>query len=296
MDDLNFKYKSNRFFVFGCVATALTLVLPVYGLFWLDPTSPSFQTTFGTNAFGTWVGTWVGTGATVALALFSIHFSAVTIKDYYTFRHLGIVGAKEDPPLAKKEQNDEFISYIRKSRKEIILSGSSLSGFFRDSVFADEFASAVKFRGTKITIVFLDPNSTNFKDRLREEVGRRDNLAKRLKGSLEYIHNYYDYFKPYIETGEIRIFMHNDDPISMNIFDKDVHWYVYLPRTRNDESPKLRMENGGKFTNAVVGSLSRIIDECEKRADSKIRTEDDLKARINEIDKFLATTGRGANV
>jgi hypothetical protein len=195
---------------------------------------------------------------------FGIHFSGVTIKDYFSFAQDGILGMEPVGDFRKPEENDKYKKLIESAHREIILCGTTLSGWFEEPSFIAAFLDRLQ-HGVKITLIFVDPNSTNFRDRQQaEQLGKDVPTNKRASRAFERLLADFDKLEHYLKTGQLQILVHRLEPFAIEIFDDRAFWRTYLPFTANKNSPSLRMMRGGKFSNVVCDVVAvELLNQCK---------------------------------
>lgn len=227
-----------------------------------------------------------------ALCFYSIHHSTKTLLDFYSFKSIGITNAEA---IAKRRRTTEDVKYeelVKGASSEIILSGSSLNGWFKSSDFIDLFKSRIS-DGVKVSLLFLDPASTNFIDRARSENDQEFALAQRMIESFERLLLHADELDTLISKGKLSILFSHTEPISVLKFDNKIIWDIYLPSVPNRSSPRLIMETGGEFSDNIENVLKQIrygttIDG--KRGDSysvKVQKCSEIRAKLELLKEMI---------
>jgi hypothetical protein len=206
----------------------------------------------------------VGTLISIAAMFLGIHFSGATIKDYFNFAQDGILGMEPVGDFRKREENDKYKKLIESARREIILCGTTLSGWFEEPSFVAAFLDRLE-QGVKITLIFVDPASSNFRDRQKaEKMGKDVPTGKRASKAFERLLVDFDKLEFYLQTGKLQILVHRLEPFAIEIFDDRAFWRTYLPFTANKNSPSLRMMRGGKFSNVVCDVVAvELLNQCQ---------------------------------
>jgi hypothetical protein len=219
----------------------------------------------------------------LGLALLSIHYSGVTLAEFHNFRRLGIVSADADFGLRDYQRDHFFASLVRGARREIILCGSTLSGWFqRSDDHINDFIDRLN-NDVKITLLFLDPKSTNFRDRLSsegEEPAKR--LDHRLASSLSRLNTNWEKLESFVRDSRLKIYIYQNEPLSIVIFDDEVYWFTYLPTVRNQESPNLVLRRGGVFADKVCAPVLAIVEACEQSG-ARIKDKEQLRGLLETL-------------
>lgn len=215
----------------------------------------------------------------VALALLSIHWSAKTLETFYNFKNVGIVGAAPKSFRRSTDKDQYYFKQIKPCKRRIILSGSSLSGWFRSDDFIKEFKDKLS-NDVRVDLLFLDPECSNFADRMAEEHETAGyTLVDRSLRSLNCIKRHEEHLRPFIERNLLNVYWYDAEPVSVLVFDNNVLFDIYLPGFKNKDVPRLELERGGLFADVVHEAVTGVVERIENGGKRMVSLED-LNAKI----------------
>lgn len=223
-----------------------------------------------------------------ALSLFSIHFSNLTLENFYNFKSIGIKSARADSKRRDSSEDQHYHSFIDAAKRQIIISGVTLSEWFVRDEFHRKFLGKLH-ENASVTFLLLDSDSSNFTDRQREDgevAGNR--TIDRYISTLEFLVANFDSLAPHISNGRLQILFYSSEPISLLVFDEVLIWDIYLPRVKNKRSPRIYLEKGGNFSEVVYSALSDVMEKARGTSGCAVKSMADIQVRLENLKKAKA--------
>jgi hypothetical protein len=208
----------------------------------------------------------------VSLALASVFYSAGEwYEKFQRFRVLGINDARADRRGRQSDRARFWQDVLRKTRKRIVISGTTLGGWFFSGWEETRESLLIVLPRAKVQVLLAHPTGHGFLIRADDpgEEGESE-ITERARPRAQQVYDRIgriladEQFRTYITRKQLAFYTYRLTPLSIVWADDEMYFTPYLPSVSDRACPEFTINRKSEIGDGIAQSIESLLREAEE--------------------------------